>query len=173
MNTDMSINNMTGIEEQVEEVEIEEEVEEVDEPIDPEIMKAVLRASEREIEYNFAPKGSGKGKGKGNKPETTTTKDKKKKNILTLNEFTNQIANVEKSKKFTSKRAEDKKKLLGTYEDASVPKRQFNARKEPYNFVYKTNNKNQYVDMNSNEEFPSTIPITKPIVISNWRKVIS
>jgi len=56
-------------------------------------------------------------------------------------------------KKFTSKRADEKRKQLGIEEKPQY--RKFNARKQPYNFVNKPK-MNQVVTLN-NTEFPSLV----------------
>jgi len=132
-------------------VENEEEIVEEEEPIDPEILKAILKANENPVDYLM--------KGKEEKKPSKLKKVpvvQKKLQVLKLNEFNEKIDNqieANKPKKFISQRVKDKKDVQGIKEELIV-KRQFNARKEPYNFVYKKTEK-IFVDVMNNEEFPT------------------
>ncbi len=82
--------------------------------------------------------------------------EKKGKTIFNLSEFNKKMEEEEKAKKpkkFVSKRADEKKKLLGIDEDVG-PKRSFNPRKPPYNFVKSHDRKEMAPELNPND-FPS------------------
>jgi hypothetical protein len=83
------------------------------------------------------------------------TKVNKNKNVLSLSDFTKKIdeeVKLSQPKKFTSKRADIKRKELGL--DNEIIKRTFNARKPPYNFVNRTNNINIEVNISNTDDFP-------------------
>jgi hypothetical protein len=135
----------------MENIEIKEEEENDD--LDPELLKAIYEANMKKIESNdfFVPKAKPESKLK------VKVCKEKPKNILTLNEFSKKMEEEVKNnmpKKFISKRADTKRKELGI-EEEKEPKRSFNPRKPPYNFVFnKTYNMNE-VDVNNTEEFPT------------------
>ncbi len=82
--------------------------------------------------------------------------EKKGKSIFNLSEFNKKLEEEEKAKKpkkFVSKRADDKKKQLGIEENVG-PKRSFNPRKPPYNFVKSHDRKEMAPELNAND-FPS------------------
>jgi hypothetical protein len=82
--------------------------------------------------------------------------EKKGKTIFNIAEFNKKLEEEEKAKKpkkFVSKRADDRKKQLGI-EESVGPKRSFNPKKPPYNFVKSHDRKEVAPDINSNE-FPS------------------
>ena len=147
----MSENQKTELEpEQVvqEQVVLEPDIqeEEEEEEIDPELMKKLLSISNNDLNEMLV---------KSPKNKKTKTKTKTK-NILSLDDFNKKIDEsiiANKPKKFVSKRADDKRKILGIDEEPIV-KRVFNPRKPPYNFVYK---KSRYmeVDVFDNGEFPT------------------
>lgn len=83
--------------------------------------------------------------------------DKKGKTIFNLADFNKKLEEEEKAKKpkkFTSKRADDKRKQLGLDEETG-PKRSFNPRKPPYNFVKSHDRKEIMPDLINTSEFPS------------------
>jgi len=82
--------------------------------------------------------------------------EKKGKTVFNLAEFNKKLEEDEKAKKpkkFVSKRADDKRKQLGI-DEAIGPKRSFNPRKPPYNFVKSHDRREIVPDLNSND-FPS------------------
>jgi hypothetical protein len=82
---------------------------------------------------------------------------KKQKNVFNLTEFNKKIDEEEKAKKpkkFVSKRADDKRKQLGIDENIG-PKRSFNPRKPPYNFVKSHNKKDEKPNILNENDFPS------------------
>lgn len=85
-----------------------------------------------------------------------TEKAKKTKNVLSLSEFIRKIDSEEKAKqpkKFVSKRVEEKRKQFGVSEDTK-PRRSFNPRMPPYNFVHGKKEESQSVNFNE-LDFPS------------------
>lgn len=87
-------------------------------------------------------------------PETKLNNVKPKKTI-SLNDFNKKVEQDEqakKPKKFISKRVQDKKKLNGDEND-SKPKRNFNPRFPPYNFVH--NKQKQNTIQFNPADFPS------------------
>jgi hypothetical protein len=82
--------------------------------------------------------------------------EKKGKTIFSISDFNKKLEeeeNAKKPKKFVSKRADERKKQLGIEENVG-PRRSFNPRKQPYNFVKSRDKKELVPDINSNE-FPS------------------
>ena len=82
--------------------------------------------------------------------------EKKGKTVFNLADFNKKLEEEEKAKKpkkFTSKRADEKRKQLGLDEDVG-PKRSFNPRKPPYNFVKSHDRKEMAPELNPND-FPS------------------
>lgn len=97
-------------------------------------------------------------------PTTVKTKNKDKSKSkgkdkhISLIDFNKKIEEDAKSKitkKFTSKRVNDKKKSLGITEE--LPKRSFNPRLPPYNFVHNVHDRKleENVNINNTEEFPT------------------
>jgi len=89
--------------------------------------------------------------------KTKSNIDKKSKNVFNLAEFNKKLedeANAKKPKKFVSKRADEKRKQLGIDEN-SGPKRSFNPKKPPYNFVKSHDKKEIKPEFSNLEEFPS------------------
>lgn len=130
--------------------EDQEEEEEPEEQLDPEMLRAIREAIMKKDTFDFCVKGETKKSGL--KKEMTT----KKKNSMTLGDFNKQVDEKIKElqpKKFTSKRADDKRKTLGLDIMVEV-KRTFNPRKQPYNFVNRKKIINS-TDVNSMEEFPT------------------
>jgi len=85
------------------------------------------------------------------KPMSTTKISRHKPSrVMSLSQLNSKI-DESAPKKFTSKRADEKRKQLGI--DEKPQYRKFNARKQPYNFVNKPK-KNQVVSLN-NTDFPS------------------
>ncbi len=83
--------------------------------------------------------------------------EKKGKTIFNLAEFNKKLedeANAKKPKKFVSKRADDKKKQLGIEENTG-PKRSFNPRNPPYNFVKSHDKKDEKPNIINPNDFPS------------------
>jgi hypothetical protein len=92
---------------------------------------------------------------KKNKTKIKKQNINKSINIAEFNKELEEKANMNKEKKFISKRADDKRKELGI-SDTDVQKRSFNPRKPPYNFV-RSNDKMfvETIDIQSTTEFPS------------------
>jgi len=84
------------------------------------------------------------------KPVNTKVTRHKPSSVMTLSQLNSKIDEA-MPKKFTSKRADEKRKQLGI--DEKPQYRKFNARKEPYNFVNKSKTK-QVVSLDKTE-FPS------------------
>ena len=76
----------------------------------------------------------------------------KKTNVMSLKDFMTEDEK-NKTKKFVSRRAEDRKKKLG-FGEIEV-KRQFQPRLKPYNLVFSNNEVTKKVDLNDKDEFPS------------------
>ena len=140
--------------EEVEEEELEEEeleeLEEIEE-IDKETRGIIFRAMNKT--FDFGEIDDNKNiKNKKSKP-------KKENNTLSLEAFTRVINNnqsnktKDSTKKFVSKRADDKKKELGMDENVG-PKRQFNARLPPYNYIHNDAFNIKDIKLDSNKEFP-------------------
>jgi len=82
--------------------------------------------------------------------------EKKGKTTFNLADFNKKLEEDDKAKKpkkFVSKRADEKKKQLG-FDEVTGPKRSFNSRKPPYNFVKSHDRKEMVADLNPND-FPS------------------
>ena len=117
-----------------------------EEEIDPELMKKLLSISNNDLNEMLV-------KSPKNKKLKTKTKTK---NTLSLDDFNKKIDEsiiANKPKKFVSKRADEKRKILGV-DDEPIVKRVFNPRKPPYNFVYKKSH-NIITDMFDDSEFPT------------------
>lgn len=114
-------------------------------------LKTIIEAANNKITtFDFTVKMDKKSIPKVNKV------NKLSKNVFSLSEFTKKIdeeVKLSQPKKFTSKRADMKRKELGL--DNEIVKRTFNARKPPYNFVNRTNNINIEVNISNPDEFPS------------------
>ena len=81
--------------------------------------------------------------------------NKNSKCVMSIIDFNKKIEEKKtKIKKFTSKRVDDKKKQLGI-EESIKPKRTFNPRKPPYNFVKTHDIKIINLDLANTDEFPS------------------
>jgi hypothetical protein len=88
---------------------------------------------------------------------SSTNKPIKNKNIFSLNEFIQKVNIDEKAKepkKFVSKRMEEKKKQFGINKEIK-PKRSFNPRIPPYNFVHGKKEIQQFINFSNDQEFPS------------------
>ncbi len=126
--------------------EQDEEQDEEEEQLDPELIKKFLVASNNDLNEMLV-------KSPKNKKLKTKTKTK---NTLSLDDFNKKIDETiiaNKPKKFVSKRADEKRKILGV-DDEPIVKRVFNPRKPPYNFVYKKSC-NIITDMFDDSEFPT------------------
>lgn len=91
------------------------------------------------------------------KKQPSTDKPKKTKNFLSLSQFVQKIDAEEKAKqpkKFVSKRVEEKRKQFRVSEDTK-PKRSFNPRMPPYNFVHGKKEAHQPVNFSNEIDFPS------------------
>lgn len=86
------------------------------------------------------------------KIEPKVNKKTKVKKSMSLQEFSKIVETENKpvSKRFTSNRVENKKKQN---DSTLIPKRQFNPRKPPYNFIRKPN-KVDSLQFNNIQEFP-------------------
>lgn len=127
---------------------------ESDESIDEEtinvIHQAILKNSLNDFSNSFK-------ESEPNNKKIINTKQIKNKHSFSLEEFNKKIEKEEKSKqpkKFVSKRAEDRKKTYG-FNDDFKPRRQFNPRYPPYNFVHKKKDLNEKININNTTEFPS------------------
>ena len=83
--------------------------------------------------------------------------EKKGKTVFNLADFNKKLEEEEKAKKpkkFTSKRADEKRKQLGLDEETG-PKRSFNPRKPPYNFVKSHDRKEMVPELINANDFPS------------------
>lgn len=132
---------------------------ESDDSMDNETRQIVYQSLNRNIKYDDIIY-------KTNQEDETTTiiqkqcsrnKSNKTKNILSLNEFIQKVNIDEKAKnpnKFISKRMEEKKKQFGINKEIK-PKRSFNPRMPPYNFVHGKKEIQQFVNFSNNQEFPS------------------
>ena len=124
----------------VQELDVQELDEE--EEIDPELMKKLLSISNNDLNEMLV--------------KSPKNKKLKTKNTLSLDDFNKKIDEsiiANKPKKFVSKRADEKRKILGV-DDEPIVKRVFNPRKPPYNFVYKKSH-NIITDMFDDSEFPT------------------
>ena len=120
-----------------------------EESLDEETRQLIYRSALKNIDYEIVSVKESTNKIKTKRPDT------KSLNKLSLIDFTKKVVEDEKSRKpkrFVSHRREDKKKELGLTND--MPKRQFNPRKPPYNFVNRQN-KNSKLNLSNMEEFPS------------------
>lgn len=81
----------------------------------------------------------------------------KAKSVFSLGEFVQKVEIDEKAKqpkKFMSKRVEEKRKQTGPIIEVK-PKRSFNPRLPPYNFVYNKTVTQQLIDFSNTTDFPS------------------
>ena len=94
---------------------------------------------------------------KSNKQGAKAKSEAKSKKVFNLVEFNKKLeeeANAKKPKKFVSKRADNKKKQLGIDENIG-PKRSFNPRKPPYNFVKSHDKPDDKPNIINSNDFPS------------------
>lgn len=131
-----------------EEYQDEEQSEESDDGFDEHTRQIIFQAiSSNDQEYNFNNIQS--------KP--TKNKTKKTKGSMSLEQFNKKIEEeriANQPKKFTSKRVEEKKKTSG-FVSNDKPKRNFNPRLPPYNFVHKKQETNKSVNISNINDFPS------------------
>ena len=148
-------NTNTEIEQTSKEIEdaLIEEQQRLEELEEQAYLKSIIQVTNNKpILCDFTTKMDKKSIPKVNK----VNKVSKNKNVLSLGDFTKKIdeeVKLSQPKKFTSKRADTKRKELGL--DNEIIKRTFNARKLPYNFVNRSNNINIEVNIGNIEEFPS------------------
>ena len=141
--------NTTHIIKELYEEENEEENNDEDEE-EREYMKSIYMATLNANTFDF------KQTIKQSKVEKSKPKVVKSKVTLSLNEFTSKIEQElmeNQPKKFVSKRADDKRKILGI--DDNIIKRTFNPRKPPYNFINRKVNNITEVDLDNKLDFPS------------------
>jgi hypothetical protein len=149
--TNDSEENKTVSEEENENIDIlDQEQEDIDEETKLLILKHINRQKQLSCEFEFESNNSKKNKTKIKKQNVN-----KSINIAEFNRELEEKANMNKEKKFISKRADDKKKELGI-SDVYELRRSFNPRKPPYNFV-RSNDKIlvETIDIQSTTEFPS------------------
>ncbi len=141
----------------VPEQEVPEELEESDGEMDEETRRIIFAAAARKNETDFFSFES-KSVKKSNQEKTSKNSPQKSgKKTMSLDEFNKKVDADEKARKpvkFVSKRATDKKKQLGL-DEPTQPKRHFNARLPPYNFVHKKVITNNTVQINDIKEFPT------------------
>ncbi len=149
------------VEEQYDEIVESESDDEMDDYTRKLIYEASARNLERmEQEFKSFEKGIKNSKPKKEKVEQKQeqkSQTKKQSQVLSLGDFNKKVdaeLEAKKPKKFVSKRVEDKKKLSGI-DDSNVPKRQFNPRFPPYNFVHHKNKQSNNVNLNNTDDFPS------------------
>ena len=132
--------------------EEEEEQEEIDETIDEmdnETLEIINRMRSKKINSDQSTFFEDKPKNiKESKVKNTLKKEKKKLSLQELNKVIEKDCKLT-IKKFTSKRVEDKK----SHNDPIFPKRQFNPKKPPYNFIRKVST-TIIPNYNNNQEFP-------------------
>jgi hypothetical protein len=107
-----------------------------DDSLDEETKRIIFKSANKNIDWN---EFSTQKLNNNLKESPQYEKPTKPKNVLTLGEFIQKVSNTEKKnqpKKFVSRRAEDKKKQTGGIQDTR-PRRSFNPRLPPYNFVHK------------------------------------
>ncbi len=142
---------------EVPEQDVPEELEESDNELDEETRRIIYAAAARNLDMDFfSVESKSTKKPNQEKPKKNATQKSGKKS-MSLDEFNKKVEAEEKAKKpvkFVSKRATDKKKQLGL-DEPTQPKRQFNARLPPYNFVHKKVITNNNVKINDIKEFPS------------------
>lgn len=126
----------------------EEEYLDEEDSLDEETRQLIYNTAFKNIDYENLSVKEVTNKAPAKRPDT------KGLNKLSLIDFTKKVDDDEKSrkpKKFVSQRREDKKKELGVSND--IPKRHFNPRMTPYNFINRQN-KNSKVNLNNTDEFP-------------------
>ena len=126
-----------------------EEYSEEEDSLDEETRQLIYKSAFKNIDYENVSVKESTNKTKTKRPDT------KGPNKLSLIDFAKKVDEDEKNRKpkrFVSQRREDKKKELGLTND--MPKRHFNPRMPPYNFVNRQN-KNSKLNLNNTEEFPA------------------
>ena len=146
LNNDTQPNNDSQLDdsqlEEEEEIDYEELERRLDEEAQQELYKSIInKTSKLDLDSLMAKR----------KPDTSNriTRHKPSK-FMSLSQLNSKMDEAA-PKKFTSKRADEKRKQLGI--DEKPQYRKFNARKQPYNFVNKQ--KTQQVAPMNNSEFPS------------------
>ena len=133
-------------------LEDEEEEDEIDETIDEmddETLEIINRMRSKKINSDQSTFFEDKPKNiKSDKVEKSSKKEKKKLSLQELNKVIEEDTKPT-IKRFTSKRVEDKK----SHNDPIFPKRQFNPKKPPYNFIRKVST-TIIPNYNNNQEFP-------------------
>jgi hypothetical protein len=140
-----------------------EEDNEEDNEIDEETRRIIFNASSKNIDKLSSELDELYKKEKQDKEDKLNKKLEKKQNKIngkkTLNfaEFNKKMEEEEKAKqpkKFTSKRADEKRKQLGI-DEVTGPKRSFNPRKEPFNFVKSNDRRDLTPRLINIDDFPS------------------
>ena len=150
---DDEIDEEDAVEDDDEEDDEDEELEEIEE-IDEETRNILFKAINNNKTFDFGDIDDNKNI---KNIKDKKTKPNKENKTLSLEAFTRSVnSNKTKgsTKKFVSKRADDKKKELGMDENVG-PKRQFNARLPPYNYVHNNVFNIRDIKLDSNKEFPS------------------
>ena len=133
-------------------LEDEEEEDEIDETIDEmddETLEIINRMRSKKINSDQSTFFEDKPKNiKSDKVEKSSKKENKKLSLQELNKVIEEDTKPT-IKRFTSKRVEDKK----SHNDPIFPKRQFNPKKPPYNFIRKVST-TIIPNYNNNQEFP-------------------
>lgn len=139
--------------------------EEYDEEMDEETRRIIFAKASSNIDRFTSELNDLSQNAKKLKEEKLNKKLEKKQNklnkngkgIMSISDFNKKIEEEEKAKKpkkFISKRADDRKKKLGI-EEVTGPKRAFNPRKPPYNFVKSHDIKEVTFDVLNTNDFPS------------------
>ena len=148
INQDNHIDNIDGDEDY-------DEGEETDDSMDEESKQIIYRSMRKDrTDFTFfVEKEPDKDKPK----QPSMDKSKKTKKSMSLNDFVQKIDAEEKAKqpkKFVSKRVVEKINKFGASKDIK-PKRSFNPRMRPYNFVQNKKITNDTINFLSEHEFPS------------------
>ena len=170
LNKDDYFSDDEEVEQKTETPDIEEEYES-DDSMDEETRRLVFQSVSKNMNWdlnciskkettNKQKKITDKQKKVTTNNQPATDKQKKTKNVLSLIEFVQKIDADEKAKqakqpkKFVSKRVEDKRKQLGVSKEIK-PKRSFNPRLPPYNFVHGKKELVPTVNFSNELDFPS------------------
>jgi hypothetical protein len=132
-----------------------DECEESDDSLDEETRRIIYQSISRNMNWDDLTYNVKKEPVK--KKQSSTDKPMKTKNVLSLGQFVQKIDIEEKTKqpkKFVSKRVEEKRKQFGVSEDTK-PKRSFNPRMPPYNFVHGKKEPEKPINFSNNLDFPS------------------
>jgi len=134
-----------------------DEGEETDDSMDEESRQIIYRSMRKDrTDFTFfVEKESDKNKGKPK--QSSMDKSNKTKKSMSLSDFVQKIDAEEKAKepkKFVSKRVIEKRNKFGASENIK-PKRSFNPRMRPYNFVQHKKETNEPINFTSKNDFPS------------------